>query len=298
MLHSYVMLAVLNVLLASDAASGQITGSNPVSMEGDHNNPVWADIERHLPDIATSSREVLESEGDLLRARHYTKDALGFYQATLSRFGETSALLNKVGMTHIELRNVVLAESYFRRAIKKDSRNWESWNNLAAIASVQHQYEEAVSGYKRAIKIDPANAVSHVNLCTLYFELKQYDKAVREAAEALRVDANAFSRGEGFRIAPRALPAEERARTFYEMAKFFAEIHLETEMLRELAKVHESGIDLLTAMSKNPSLSKYVDDPRVRSMLAATKELGRADSYNATSVSSVDPHTAPLDAIK
>ncbi len=66
------------------------------------------------------------------------------------------------------MRNILLAKSYFQRAVKIQKKNPEAWNNLGAIEYLTGRYENAISNYKKAIKYDKDSATYHSNLCTAY----------------------------------------------------------------------------------------------------------------------------------
>src|SRR5215470_11368566 len=71
----------------------------------DHQNPVWESVRAHLPDPTTAT---------VLRARRFLEDAIDYYGFALQRGGEEPHLLNKMGVTQLELRNVAQARIYFQ----------------------------------------------------------------------------------------------------------------------------------------------------------------------------------------
>lgn len=238
-----------------------------------HDDPQWESVSKHLPDPATASPSILEGQADLLRVRRFPEDALDFYKFALERGGNRNVLLNKIGLTELELRNAGLAEQYFRQAIKADRRGAPGWNNLAAVEYLQKRYLAAVSDYKHAVKLKKKDAVLHANLSSAYFELHDYKHARREAALAIKLDSNVFQNSGGLGIAAHVLSIEDRARYSFEMARLYAENGQMDEMLHMLSKSSEDGFDILGQMAKDSVLSKYRTDPRVVLIAENTKAL-------------------------
>ncbi len=232
-----------------------------------HDDPQWKNVQQHLPDPATATPKALELQADLLRIRRFPEDALQYYNYAIRRGGGTASLMNKLGLTQLELRNMVLAQGCFRQALKLDRRNAEGWNNLAATEYLARQYAAAVTDYKKAVKLEKTVAVFHANLGTAYFELKNYKNARKEASEALRLDPLVYQHNTGAGIAAHILSVEDRARFQFEMAKIYAAQGQEEEMLHALAVACENGFDIARGMLKEPALEKYVADDRIKLMM-------------------------------
>ena len=243
-----------------------------------HDDPQWKNIQQHLPDPTTATPKALEMQGDLLRIRRFPEDALQFYNYAIRRGGGTAPLLNKLGLTQLELRNTVLAQGCFRQAIKLDRHNAESWNNLAATEYLGRQYGSAVNDYKKAVKLEKGVAVFHANLGTAYFELKNYKGARREAGEALKLDPLVYQHSNGSGIAAHILSVEDRARFQFEMAKLYAAQGQEAEMLHALAVACENGFDIVRGMQKDAALAKYAADDRVKIMVLNATAMHRGDA--------------------
>ena len=234
---------------------------------GRHDDPQWKSIQQHLPDPDTATPKSLEMQADLLRVRRFPEDALLYYNYAIKRSGTTAGLLNKIGLTQLELRNMVLAQGSFRQAVKLDRRNAEGWNNLAATEYLERQYASSVSDYKKAVKLAKTVAVFHANLGTAYFALKNYKAARTESAEALKLDPLVFQHNTGSGVAAHILSVEDRARFNFEMARLYAEQGQEEEMLHALAVACENGFDIVHGMQKDLALAKYATDDRVKLMI-------------------------------
>ena len=278
-LHPTPPLLVLSLslcFLASLLSAQEIDTSQP-ARERRHDDPQWLTVKQHLPDLATASPALLEMQADLLRVRRFPEDALEFYNAAIRRGGNNAGLMNKIGLTQLELRNVLLAQGYFREAIKLDRKSGQGWNNLAATEYLERQYDASVSDYKKAVKLSRSTAVFHANLSTAYFETKNYKKARKEADEALRLDPLVYTQNNGSGISAHVLTMGDRARFAYEMAKLFAQHGQEAEMLHSLSIASESGFDIMASMAKDPPLARYRDDPRVVLLVMTAKALRLGD---------------------
>ncbi|CAN5591712.1 hypothetical protein BH10ACI4_BH10ACI4_32420 [soil metagenome] len=238
-----------------------------------HLNPEWMSIEKHLPDPNTAKASDLEIQADILRARRFPEDALEFYGYALKRGAEAEGIYKKMGITHLELRNVVLAQMYFQKAVKLNNKDAEAWNDLAATEYINHDYGSAISGYKKSIKLDKKAAIYHSNLGMAYFDQKEYKKARKEIATALKMDPAIFTKSSSTGVSAHVLSPQDRARFCLEMAKNFAEQGDIEEMLHSLSMASEAGMDVATEINKDKLLAKYKDDPRVLILAQNAKAL-------------------------
>lgn len=229
-----------------------------------HESAQWIEIQKHLPDPATASAKELEQQADILRARRFPADAMDFYRYALARGGNVPELMNKLGLTELEMKNHELARSYFQRAVKLNRKDGQAWNNLGAVEFIDGQPGRAVSDYKKAIKLEKREAVFHANLATAYFQTKSFGKARHELTAAMKLDPHIFDRSEGFGgVSAHVLSSQDRAQFSFEMAKLYAQNGLEGEMLHSLAMASEAGMDIRREMRKDAVLAKFEMDPRV-----------------------------------
>ncbi len=111
--------------------------------ETSHQDPQWQNVQAHLPDPMTAPTSQLEMAADVLRARRFPVDALEYYGYALQRGVDQAnqvQLLNKMGVTAMELRNAVLARAYFQRALKIQKKSAEAWNNLGAVEYLERHF--------------------------------------------------------------------------------------------------------------------------------------------------------------
>lgn len=190
--------------------------------EIEHRDPQWLLVQPHLPDPATATAEKLEMTADVLRARRFPADALDYYLYALRRGGPEARLLNKLGITQLELRNVSAARVYFERVVHANKKDAQAWNNLGAAEYMNARYNEAISAYKRAIKLDKKSAVFHSNLGTAFFEQRNFKKARQQYEIAMQLDPEMSQHDGVTGVTAHMLSPEDRARYCFEMARLYA----------------------------------------------------------------------------
>ncbi len=251
-----------------------------------HDSAQWREIEAHLPNPATATPQSLELQADILRARRFPDDALDFYKFAMARGGNVTTLLNKMGLSELEMRNVELARAYFKRAVKVNRKSADAWNNLGAVEYLDRGVGAAVGDYKKAIKLDKKQAVFHANLATAYFETRDFGGARREMTAALQLDPSIFDKAVSTGgVEAHVLTSEDRARFSYEMAKLYAQNGQIEQMLHSLAMASESGMDVQREMRKDSLLAKFETDPRVVVLVhnGQMMRTGRAATVTASS---------------
>lgn len=285
--RSSLLFLLFSLFILCPGANAQKDSVKPeVLRDITHQDPQWPTVQAHLPDPATSSAAQLEMAADVLRVRRFPVDALEYYGYALKRGGNEVQLLNKMGVTQLELRNTQQARACFQRAVKLKKKDAEAWNNLGALEYLERRYGNAVSNYGRAIKIDKKSPTYHSNLGTAYFEMKDFESARKEFGIALKLDPQMFEhRGmNSAGVTAHMLSPEDRARFCFEMARLYAKNGDEANMLHSLTMASEAGFDVGTEMSMDASLAPYRKDPRVILIIQNARAL-RA-GRNASSVAS------------
>ncbi len=282
------------LLLAATTGFTQNALSHEEARALDHQNPVWESVRSHLPDpAAAASAEKLEEAADLLRARRFMEDAIDYYSFALARGGDQVHLLNKLGITELELRRLPVARAYFQRAVKIEKKSPEGWNNLGVIDYITGRYDEAVGSYKHAIKLDKKSATYHSNMATVFFDKKDFGRARKEYDIALRLDPDMMHHHSAMGIATRMLSPEDHARFCFELARLYAQHGDEAAMLSYLTKASEWGFDILAAMGSDPVFTQYRKDPRILVIVKNGRDL--RSNENITQASAAPP---PLPAEK
>jgi tetratricopeptide (TPR) repeat protein len=284
------LLLTFGIFTEALSARAQGTESQRSAREAEHKSPDWALIQPHLPDPASASAQQLEMEGDILRARRFPADAVDYYGFALARGGDGSALMNKMGITELELGNVVLARAYLQSGLKVHRENAQAWNNLGAIAYMQRDYGGAIRAYKRAIKYDDQSAIYHSNLGLAYVDKKDFENARRQLMLALKIDPEVFQHHNAAGSSLHILTTGDRAQFCFEMAKAYAKLGNVAEMLHALQTASEAGMDVQAAMAKDSILAPYVNHPEVVALVRVAK------SRRADRVAGGSTATPPLPA--
>jgi Flp pilus assembly protein TadD len=238
-----------------------------------HQTVEWLEIEPHLPNMATATAAQLELAGDVLRARRFPEDAVEYYTSALKRGGEETSLMNKLGVTELELRNITVARLYFQRVVRLQRKDARAWNNLGAVEYIDGRFGNAISDYGRAIKLDAKEATYHSNRGTAYFETKNYDRARREFDIALKLDPDMAAHMGTTGVEVHMLSPSDRARYCFELARLYAHRGDEIQMLHYLQMSSEGGFDVEHALSSDEILTRYRKDPRVLTLIHNAKAL-------------------------
>lgn len=259
------LLFLLSVFVAGAELHAQTNmPSHETAVQLEHEDPQWPAIKAHLPDPATASPERLETAADVLRARRFPEDALDYYAYALKRGANEIEILNKIGVTELELGNHRVAHEFFQRVVHLKRKDADGWNNLGAVEYLEGMNGGAISDYRHAIKLNKKSAIFHSNLGTAYFQAKDFDRARKEFEVALRIDPELMQhRGEQGGITMRMLSPEDHARFCYELARLYAQHGDEAQMLHYLTAASEGGFDVLEAMRRDEVLGQYRKDPRI-----------------------------------
>ena len=249
-----------------------------------HEDPQWQLVKTHLPDPATATEQQLETVADVLRARRFPEDALDYYLYALRRgSGNEVILMNKIGVTQLELRHTAVARAYFERAVKLQKKDAVAWNNLGAVEYMDGRFATAISDYGRAIKLNKTSAIYHSNLATALFEEKKYKDARGQFRIALQLDPDMAHHDGTGGLTAHMLSPEDHARYCFEMARLYAELGDETNMLHYLTMASEGGFDVMAEMHLDSTLDRYRKDARVILLVRNAKALrsGRASIEDA-----------------
>jgi tetratricopeptide (TPR) repeat protein len=292
----FLLFGLLNVpspLVAELPAGLQQNAPTPNNSEAvralRHQDPQWENVRLHLPDPATATVEQLETVADVLRARRFPEDALDYYLYAFRRGGNNVVLMNKIGVTQLELRHTAAARAYFQRAIQLQKKDPVAWNNLGAVEYMDGRFGTAISDYSRAIKLNKTSAIYHSNLATALFEEKKYKDARMQYKIALQLDPDMAHHDGAGGLTAHMLSPEDHARYCFEMARLYAELGDETNMLRYLTMASEGGFDVLGEMRSDAKLDHYRKDARVILLVQNAKALRSGRASIGDSPNSVPP---------
>jgi tetratricopeptide (TPR) repeat protein len=290
LLRSSFLVVFFSLLITGARLGAQQKALSPETMrQMEHQDPQWQAIASHLPDPATASAEKLEMAADVLRARRFPEDALDYYMYALRRGGKEADLMNKIGVTELELWHTAQARVYFQRVVKLKKKSASGWNNLGAVEYLDGRFGSAISDYNRAIKLDKKMATYHSNLGTVYLEQRDFSSARKEFETALTLDPELFEHHGGSGVAAHMLSSEDHARFCYEMARLYAERGDEVSLLHNLAKASDEGFDILAAMGRDPVMDRYRKDPRVLVLVQNSRALRTSHASAANVPGGIPP---------
>jgi len=277
-LRSACLLLVFSTFLpATGNGEQKSVPSSETIRELRHEDPQWLLVQPHLPSPVTATPQVLEMAGDVLRARRFPEDALEYYNYALQKGGQEGPLMNKLGVTELEMHNTVAARIYFQRLVRLLRKDAQGWNNLGAVECLDGNYGRAISDYNRAIKLDKtrdkASAAYHSNLGAALIEEKDFKGARQQYEIALRLDPEMADHSGGMGMTARMLSPEDHARYCFEMARLYAERKDDANVIHYLTMASEAGFDVLTEMSADKELGRYRKDPRVLLLVRTAQAL-------------------------
>jgi len=292
-------IVILSLAAASSAAClfAQTPKLAPARLTSDteraalHNSAEWQLLQPHLPDPQTASAASLEVAGDVLRARRFPEDALDYYGYAIARGGDVSDLLNKMGITRLELRQNDLARQMFLRTVRAKKNDAQAWNNLGVTEYADHNYSAAIMDYKRANKINRKSAVFHSNLAMAYFENNDMPNARQQFALAIALDPAVMQARDSGGVTAHIVGSKNYPEMCFEMARLYARSHNPDATRLWLAKALESGYDVRTGMSDDIVFRPYIKDPEVVLMLANAAQLRKRSVASAPGLGESVPPT-------
>jgi tetratricopeptide (TPR) repeat protein len=238
-----------------------------------HRDPVWLQIEAHLPDPHTASAADLETAADVLRARRFDYDALDFYRHAIDRGGDPARLLNRIGILELGLHQSALALACFRRSATLQPKDPQYRNNAAAAEFLAGDLQAALHDYKRALKLQKNNAIFHANLATVYFALQDYESTRKQVDLALRLDPDLYKRQDASGTEARVISSTDRGRFCFELARSAARRQDDPSVISWLTKSADANFDIQTALANDSSFHLYRKDPRVLTLIQNTRAL-------------------------
>ena len=218
--------------------------------------------------MATATPQELEQRGDELRSQKSYLYALDYYGTALKK-QPSSSLLNKIGITQLELQRFHEAGKNFERAIKNDREYADAYNNLGVIYYLQKKHGKAIKQYEKAIKLRQDAPSYFSNLGAAYFSKKEFEKAVAAYNEAMRLDPDIFERTSHTGVQAQMASPEDRAHFDYVMAKLFAQAGNSDRSLQYLRKALEEGYKGIDAVYKDAEFAGLRKDPRFTELMAA-----------------------------
>jgi Tfp pilus assembly protein PilF len=281
------ILLPLAILLSGAAVRAQAPAVNEDERVALHHSAEWLMIVPHLPDPEKATAADLEMAGDVLRARRFPEDALDYYGYAMARGGKVGTLLNKMGVTRLELGQYDLAKQMFLRVVRADKKNSQAWNNLGAVEFVNKKYGAAIEDYRKATSLKKTSGVYRANLGLAYFETGHFEDAHEQFVIAMRLDPGVMTTRDDGGVAARILAQNDYPRLCFEMAKLYAMREQAADVRLWLAKANEAGLDLADGLRGDRLLAAYLKDPEVRLMLANSAQMRKKNVASAKNLPSL-----------
>jgi tetratricopeptide (TPR) repeat protein len=226
-------------------------------------------VRRVEPPSPAATAEDLEKTGDNLRADKSFLDALDYYRAALAKKKNNALLLNKIGITELQLLRHGDARKDFERAIKADRSYADAHNNLGVIHYLQKKYGKAIKEYRTAIQLRQDSASFFSNLGTAYFAKKDFENAMSAYGQALALDPEIFDRTSHSGVTAQMSSPGDRARYSYMLAKMYARIGDTERCLQQLRRAMEEGYRGIDDVYKDAEFTTLRKDPRFTALMAA-----------------------------
>jgi len=206
----------------------------------------------------------IEEMGDVYMARKMFREAIAQYK----KAGNTSLLLNKIGIAWHNLGELDLARKSYERAMKLDKKYAEPVNNVGTVFYAEKRYGTAVKRYRKAIQLDPTKASFWSNLGTAYYSEGKFDRMMQAYDHAMELDPDIFEhRGyTGTEVQDRTV--EDRARYHYELARLYAKLGKNDLALQYLRHSFEEGFKDKDKVRKTPEFSGLLEKPEFIELLA------------------------------
>lgn len=221
------------------------------------------------PPSAASTAEALEARGDELRAGKFYLDAVDYYRAALKKDPSNARLINKVGISFLQMHRFDEARKEFQSSIKKDKTYANAYNNLGVIYYHDKKYNKAIDQYQKAIKLNTSSASFYSNLGTAYFAKKKFEDAMNSYSQAMQLDPDVFDNVSRNGVAGYISSPEDRARWDYVLAKLWAKAGNTDKSLESLRRAMEDGYKGINEVYKEPDFATLRKDPRFTQLMAS-----------------------------
>ena len=223
-----------------------------------------------LAEMRAMTADQLDAEGDRLRAGKDYLSAIDCYRAAISKHS-SAQYYNKVAIAELQLRHPAEAEKAAKKAVRKDKRMAEAWNNLAVSyymrTTLPHHLDDAIRTYQRAISLKPESASFHNNLATAYMDDKQFERGVAEYRKAFDLDPEFFERASQNGISAHLSSPQDRAQYFFVMARLFASTGDLDRALHFLRSAMEDGYPQIDEVYHDKEFAQAMSDERFVTLL-------------------------------
>jgi tetratricopeptide (TPR) repeat protein len=227
-------------------------------------------IHRVEPPSTSATAKELERIGDALQSDKDYLDGIDYYQAALLKDPQNAVLMNKIGISELELHRYREAKKSFEHSIRTDKNYANAYANMGVVYYQETSYGKSIRYYDKAIAIDKDEAVFYNNRAASLFAKRQFEKASTDYAKALELDPDIFERsGRGGGVQARLPSPEDRAHYDYVLAKLYARNGMADRSLHYLRKAMEDGYKNIKNVYTDDEFSALRKDPRFAELMAS-----------------------------
>jgi tetratricopeptide (TPR) repeat protein len=210
--------------------------------------------------------EQLDQQGDDLRQFKDYLSAMDCYREAIRKHA-TALYYNKIAITELLLRHPAEAEKSAKKAVRKDKKLAEGWNNLAVSYYMRSKLPEAVHTYERAISLKPDFASFHSNLAAALMDAKDFKRGVAEYHRAFELDPSFFEHPSQNGITAHMGSPKDRAQFSFVMARLFAENGDLDRALHFLRSAIEDGYPKIEDVYRDKEFAQVRNDERFLEMM-------------------------------
>jgi len=273
--HSLCITGVVGIALAPAGVNWLLsqTAPNPSATMQAQTSAVSAPSAPTIAEMHAMNATELDAAGDKMRVAKNYLAALDCYRQALRR--DVSAVYyNKIAITEIMLRHPDQAQKAAKKAIRKDKRMAEAWNNMGVARYLEgvtdhreHQVAGAVHYYERAISLEPDNASFHNNLAAALMDLKEYTRGMNEYRKAFELDPSFFEHSSQNGISAHLGSPEDRAQFSFVMARLFASSGDTDRALHFLRAAMEDGYPKIDDVYHEKEFAPVLKDERFLALM-------------------------------
>jgi Flp pilus assembly protein TadD len=218
-----------------------------------------------LSEMRSMTAEQLDEEGDRMRQGKDYLSAIDCYRAAIRKHS-SAAYYNKIAISELQLRHPEEAEKAAKKAVRKDKRMADAWNNLAVSYYLRttspHHLDDAIRTYQRAISLKPDSASFHNNLAAAFMDDKQFDHGLAEYRKAFELDPTFFERTSQSGISAHLSSPQDRAQFSFVMARLFAASGDLDRALHFLRSAMEDGYPRIDEVYRDKEFARALTDER------------------------------------
>jgi tetratricopeptide (TPR) repeat protein len=227
-------------------------------------------IHRIEPPSASASARELESIGDALQTDKNYLDAIDYYNAALAKDSHNAVLLNKIGISQLQLHRYKEARKTFELSIRTDKNYANAYANLGVVYYQEGSFGKSIRNYDKAILLDKNEAVFYNNRAASLFAKKEFAKAGTDYAKAIELDPDILEHNErGGGVQARLPSPQDRAHYDYVLAKLYARNGMPERSLHYLRRAMEDGYRDINNVYKDAEFSTLRNDPRFAELMAS-----------------------------